>query len=104
MMIAVVTSLFVANGTGRQLLIPLAGGGVALLLFIAYSLWFWIKKPKEITLNKSLSEFSSYNTLYFLIVTGFKLENPMWYVFPVVCVVALVFIVMTKSTDEQFSI
>ena len=43
----------------NDLIIPAIIGGVIFSVAIGYSIWFWIKKPKEIVINNWLSNISS---------------------------------------------
>lgn len=72
--------------------------------FAGYALWFWIKKPARIVVNKFLSDVSYWFVLYFLIVTAMKGANVWWYIFPVVAAIALFFITLLKNHDSNFEI
>ena len=89
--------------TGLMLL-PIICGSLALLFFIGYSLWLWIRKPGCIVINGFLSDYNGYLIVYFLIVGALKTPKQWWYIFPVVSSVILFFIVMIKNFDSQFDI
>ena len=42
----------------NDLIIPSIIGGIIFSMAIGYSIWFWIKKPKGIVINKWLSNIS----------------------------------------------
>lgn len=71
LLIVVIVSLFLMNYTGFVLL-PLLCSSLAMLFFLGYSLWLWIKKPKYIVINNRLSNISGAFTLYFLIIGSMK--------------------------------
>lgn len=103
LMIVVIVSLLLMAYTGSMLL-PAVCGTLALLFFIGYSLWLWIKKPKSIIINRWLSDMSGLFTLYFLIISAMKAPNQWWYITPVVLAVVLLFISLLKNHDEKFDI
>ena len=103
LMILLVCSLFIMYYTGLMLL-PIICGSLALLFFIGYSLWLWIRKPGCIVINGLLSDYNGYLIVYFLIVGALKTPNQWWYIFPVVSSVILFFIVLVKNFDSRFDI
>ena len=58
----------------NDLIIPGIIGGIIFYMAIVYSLWFWIKKPKEIIINNWLSNISSVFLFYWFIVNA--MDNP----------------------------
>ena len=58
----------------NDLIIPAIIGGVIFSVAIGYSIWFWIKKPKEIIINNWLSNISSVFLFYWFIVNA--MDNP----------------------------
>lgn len=88
----------------RTTLLPAVCSGVALLYFIVYSLWFWIKKPKSIVINTWLSSISGWFVLYFLIIAPMKAANPWWYITPIVCAITALFISLLTRHDQSFII
>ncbi|MDE6301925.1 MAG: hypothetical protein K2M19_09445 [Muribaculaceae bacterium] len=103
LMIVAIVSLLLMFYT-RLMLLPVICGSLALLLFIGYSLWLWIKKPKSIMINEWLSTFSGLFTLYFLIVGAVDSENEWWYIVPVSVSVIVLFITLINNKDERFDI
>ena len=103
MMIAVIVGLLLACYYPSSLL-PIICSSLALAMFIGYSLWLWIKKPKRIVINDWLSEMSGYFTLYFLIVVALRSDNQWWYIFPAACSVVVLFIALVRNRDEIFGI
>ena len=104
LLIVVIVSLFLMNYTGFVLL-PLLCSSLAMLFFLGYSLWLWIKKPKYIVINNRLSNISGAFTLYFLIIGSMKALNHWWYITPIVFAVILLFVsLINKQQDEVFEI
>lgn len=92
-------------GYYNDLLLPVICSGTALMLFIGYSAWLWIKKPKQIVINTWLSNISGLFCLYFLIVATMKNPNQWWYIFPIVCAIVILFIAMIYTKyDKTFTI
>lgn len=102
-MIVVVICLLLIN-YNRSLVLPAICGTIALLLFIAYSLWIWIKKPGSIVINNRLSDANGVYILYFLVVSAFQPINEWWYITPIASSVVLLFISLIYDTDEKFDI
>lgn len=86
------------------LTLPLICVAIALLLFIAYSLWLWIKKPAKIVIDSRLSNISSAFLYYYLIILTIKATNEWWYIVPCVCAIAVLFICLIKPKDQMFNI
>lgn len=104
LMIVIIVSLLVMAGT-KTMLLPAVCGALALLLFIGYSLWLWIKKPERIIINRWLSGINGWFTLYYLIISAMKAPNEWWYITPVAFAVVLLFISLVKDqNDEPFDI
>ncbi len=92
-------------GYYNDLLLPVICSGTAFLLFIGYSSWLWIKKPKQIVIHTWLSNISGLFCLYFLIVATMKNPNQWWYIFPIVCAIVILFIAMIYTKyDKTFTI
>lgn len=103
LMIAVINGLLLMACL-HQTALPVAFGSLAMLLFIVYSLWIWIKKPKTVVVNDWLSDINGYYTLYFLIVIGFDLANPWWYITPIALANIPLLIALTNHKDRPFDI
>lgn len=103
MMIAVVTSLFLMSYT-ESMLLPVICSTVSLCFFIGYSLWLWIKKPKQIIINEWLSNINGLLTLYFLIVMGINDASFWWYILPAIAPIVIIFICLIQPKDEKFDI
>lgn len=103
LMIVIVVCLLLMAYT-HAMLLPVLCGAVALSFFVAYSLWLWIWKPKRVVVNSLLSDTSGLFTLYFIVVLAMDEPAPVWYVFPAVAAVVLLFITMVKASDEMFEI
>ena len=88
----------------NDFIIPSIIGGVIFSMAIGYSIWFWIKKPKEIVINNWLSNISSVFFFYWFIVNAIDNPNKIWYVFPLFCCVASIGIVLVKQRGSEFQI
>ena len=88
----------------NDLIIPGIIGGVIFSVAIGYSIWFWIKKPKEIVINNWLSNISSVFLFYWFIVNSMDKPNKIWYLLPLVCMVVLFGIVLVKQRGSGFQI
>lgn len=102
-MIVVVLSLLQMN-YDRLLILAAVCGTTALLLFIAYSLWLWIKKPESIVISNRLSDANGIYLLYYLIITAVQPSNKWWYIAPIAAAVILLFATMIYDTDKKFEI
>lgn len=103
LMIVVIVSLLLMAYT-KSMLLPVICGSIALLLFIGYSLWLWIKKPKSIIINNWLSNINGAFTLYYLIITATDAPNQWWYITPIAFSVILLFISLVNNKDENYDI
>lgn len=103
MMLVIIIGLLLAY-CYRTSILPVICASLALSLFVGYSLWFWIKKPKQIVINDWLSDMTGYYILYFLIIIALKSDNQWWYIFPTACAVVMLFISLLRNRDEIFSI
>ena len=88
----------------NDLIIPVIIGGVIFSMAIGYSIWFWIKKPKEIVINNWLSNISSAFLFYWFIVNAMDNPNKILYIIPIICMVALFVIVLVKQRGFEFKI
>ena len=88
----------------NDLIIPGIIGGGIFSMAIGYTCWFWIKKPKYITINNWLSNISSVFILYWFIVNAMKEPNKMWMVFPLICCLVSLVIVLVKQRGIEFKI
>lgn len=102
-MIIVIVNLMLIGYTNSMLL-PVICGTLALLMFIGYSIWFWLKKPKSIVINTWLSDMNGGYTLYFLIISTMKAPNQWWWIVPIAFSVVMLFISLINNKDEKFEI
>lgn len=84
--------------------IPVICSAVAFLLFIGYTLWFWIKKPKSTIINTWLSNMTTWFTLYFLAFALIKEPSIWWGIFPLVAAIVMLFISLLRSFGRPFEI
>lgn len=103
LMILLIVSLLMSYLTVSDIL-PTVSISLALILFIGYSLWLWIKKPKVIIINEWLSNFTGLFTLYYLIIINIKDANQWWYIYPIALSIILLFITMVRNDDTSFEI
>ncbi|ROT18072.1 hypothetical protein EEL51_10750 [Muribaculaceae bacterium Isolate-110 (HZI)] len=103
LMITIVTCLLLMAYT-QSMLLPVICGTIALLCFICYSIWIWVKKPQKIIINKWLSYMNGWFTLYFLIITAMDAPNEWWYITPICFAVCILCISLIRSQDEIFDI
>lgn len=103
LMIVIIVSLLLMAYT-KSMLLPVICGSLAILFFIGYSLWLWIKKPKSIIINNWLSDLNGSFTIYFLIINAMDAPNQWWYITPIVFSVVLLFISLVNNQDEKFDI
>lgn len=95
--------LLLTNYT-RLAVLPIICAIVALLLFIGYSLWLWIKKPASIIINRKLSDIAGIYVLYYIIICAFQATNEFWYIIPLAIAVILVFYLLLRPSDQYFTI
>lgn len=88
----------------ESMLLPGVCAITAFALFIGYTLWLWIKKPEQITINRWLSNTTIYFTLYYLIVINFSNLAWWWLAAPIIAAIILCFIDMIHPHDESFEI
>lgn len=88
----------------KSIEIPTVFSTIAIILFIGYTLWFLIKRPAQIVINRWLSNIDSWFTLYLLIILALNPENQWWYIAPAVCAIIVLFINLIKPHDEKFEI
>lgn len=103
LMIVTILSLILMRWSGTMLL-PVTCASLAFSLFIGYAIWFWIKKPSNVIVNKWLSEINGILTLYFLITTALKERSEWWDIFPFICAIITLFIALTNSKDEAINL
>ncbi len=95
--------LLLTNYT-RLAALPVICAVVAVLLFIGYSLWLWIKKPDSIIINRRLSDIAGAYILYYIIICAFRATNELWYIIPLAISVILVFYLLLRPSDHPFPI
>lgn len=98
-----ITGLLIMACSGTMLL-PVFCSTLALLLFIGYSLWLWLKKPAMIIINPLISNICSLYVLYFMIIAVVKPANDWWYIIPSALSVAILFIALTTYQDQHYNI
>lgn len=88
----------------KTLMLPAICGGLALICFLGYSLWLWIKKPSVIVINEWLSNISTYYTFYYLIVVAIDAQNQWWFIVPLALSIVFLFLILAFSNDERFEV
>lgn len=91
MMIVMILSLLITDYM-RNSMLPLLCSAISFLAALGYTIWFCVKKPDKVVVNRWLSDIDGKYTLYFLIVLNIKEPSDWWFTFPAVCGVALLFI------------
>lgn len=77
---------------------------LAILLFVAYSCWIWFRKPSVVTINRWLSDLSTYFMFYALVVIAIKSDSFLCPSFSLVAGLIVLFITSLKNRDERFEI
>lgn len=103
LMLVIVVSLLMSMYL-QTMLLPALCGSIALLLFIGYSLWLWIKKPRSIAINYWLSNINSFYILYYLVVSALYPVNQWWMVVPIALSVIALYICLTGNHNTKFDI
>lgn len=88
----------------KSMELPVVCSSASFALFIGYSLWLWLKKPKQIVVNVWLSDLTIWFTLFFVIVAAMKATSWIWYTFPIVAAIVMWFIDMIYPHDKLFDI
>ncbi len=91
-------------GYCNDILMPSICASLSFVIFIGYSLWFWIKKPRTEMINTWLSNISSLYVLYFLIVVATKTESQIWYAIPAARGIITLFITLIWRKSILFFI
>ena len=87
-----------------DLLLPAVCGSVAMVLAVGYTVWFVVSKPRSIVINRWLSNVSGWLVIYMLCVFAMEGASVWWDLFPMLCSVVLLFVMMLKNHDENFEI
>lgn len=103
LMITIVTCIFLMAYT-QSMLLPVICSSIALIGFIGYTLWIWLKKPQRIPINKWLSGINGCFTLYFIIIMPMDAPNKWWYITPICFSVCTLCISLIRNQDEWFEI
>lgn len=107
LMIVLIDALLILDWfmmSGYDWILPVICSAVAFVLFVGYSIWLWVWKPRTIVIDSRLSDMSWYLTLYFLAVVAMKASNRWWYIFPIVCSVVMFIMSLVKPKDERYVI
>lgn len=91
-------------GHAGSILLPPICAATAFALFIGYSLWIWIAKPKRITINVWISNSTIWFTLYYLVAINFTDLTWWWFAILIVAAIILCFIDMVSPHDQSFDI
>lgn len=84
--------------------LPVVIGTIIFIFFIIYTLWFWIKKPERIVINKLFSNIFTILFLYYFVIIGFGKLNIWTCVLPVLLVLGSLVFSIFKRRDEIFEI
>lgn len=88
----------------KSVLLPALCGAIAFLFFIGYSLWFWIKKPKTIVINRRLSDVTGLYVLYDIITGATYPANQWLLIVPIALSVVVFAVSLLNNHDENFEI
>lgn len=102
-MIVVIVNLLLIGYT-KSMLLPVVCSSLALLFFIGYSIWLWLKKPKSIVINDWLSNINGIYTFYFLVISVMDTPGKWWWITPIVLSVVVLFLSLINNKDEIFKI
>lgn len=103
LMITIVTSLLLMAYT-QSMLLPVICSTIALICFIGYAIWLWVKKPQRIIINRWLSGINGCFTLYFLIIMPMEAPNEWWYITPICFSVCVFCVSLIRNQDEWYEI
>lgn len=103
LMMTIITSLFIILLTD-SLALPAICGSIAMVCFIAYALWLWIKKPRTIVVNTLLSNISSAFTFYFVIIVAARVSDRLFFVAPIILFVVVLFIASANYRDRIYDV
>ena len=96
--------LLCVMGYSRMMVLPGVLAGILLLVMLGYSAWVWIKKPREIVIDKWLADVSAYSTILFLIVLAIDPDDRWWYLVPAASTFIILITALIKKRSQKFSI
>ena len=88
----------------RMMVLPGVLAGILLLVMLGYSAWLWIKKPREIVIDKWLADVSAYSTILFLIVLAIDPDDRWWYLVPAASTFIILITALIRKRSQKFSI
>ena len=91
-------------GYSRMMVVPGGFAGILLLVMLGYSAWLWIKKPREIVIDKWLADVSAYSTILFLIVLAIDPDDRWWYLVSAACTFIILITALIRKRSQKFSI
>lgn len=89
---------------GESMLLPVICGSIAMLFFVGYSLWMWIKKPGSIVVNDRLSDVTGVYVLLYIIIGALYPVNQWVLIIPVALSVVVFAIGLLDNRDKVFEI
>lgn len=101
--ILIIVGIFLLSFS-ESVYLPLICIALAFFAFIAYTLWIWIGKPRQIVINNWLSDAAFYMVFYFLVITAIRPENEVWYIIPVIGTMLILIVSLIWNKDEVFII
>ena len=99
----VVTSCLLMGWSGR-IQLPAICCIIAFSFFLGYSIWYWLKKPEGVLINKWLSNISAGFTLYYILIISVKAPNQWWYITPICFAVVVLCYSLICNKDEMYNI
>lgn len=104
LMMVIIASLCLIGYNEDAWLLPVITASLAAVLFVGYTLWFWIKKPASIVVNSRLSDLTFVFMLYCGIIVAVGVTNPWWFIAPVILEVLVFFIMLVDNSDKRVEI
>ncbi len=103
LVILIIVGIFLLSFS-ESVYLPLICIALAFLAFIAYTLWIWIGTPRQIVVNKWLSDVAFYFVFYLLVITALRPENEVWNMIPIVAAILILLVSLIWNKDEVFLI
>ena len=100
----IVEICLMAMACTQSMLLPTICGTAALMSFLGYAIWFWVRKPQQIIIDKCLSGINGWFTLYFLIVMAMDAPNRWWYIMPISIAICVVIVCLLRKQGKCFDI
>ena len=97
--VALVAAVYVSS-----LLVPVVTASVAMAVFIGYSAWLWLSKPKQVIISPRLSAVSGCLLFYYLVISAVRPQSVWWYLAPIACVAIVLLLSIVRPDEKVFVI